>query len=457
MVMASLCVAAPTWASPNEEVFRQKLDNYVEHAMRKQNIPGLSIAVLHNGGIIVAKGYGEANIEHAVPVTPETIFQSGSIGKMFTAVVVMRLVEQGKMQLDDPLSKYIQDVPDGWRPITIRHLLTHTSGIPNVSDDFDFTQNYTDDELINIAKELPLSFVPGARYSYSNTGYVLLGILLERLTGHPYWETLETDVFEPLGMKTARVISDRDIVYNRAAGYEFVNDKPKNQAFVSEKMNTTADGALYFSLNDMIAWARGVESEKILSSESWEQTLSPVRLNSGKTYPYGFGWEIDMANGHPRYYHGGSWQGFRSYYSRYLSDNLSIVMLANSSEAEGATLVRGIARLWNPALVTPAQLPMAEPEIDQTVKKLIEAARVGGLRAEDVPLASPDFLKYDAPYFVEVMKPLGELTSLDLLERRELGDDIGYTYKAAFGDQVFRVEYVVSPGNKGASFDISGE
>lgn len=284
---ALVCVAAPARAAPDPDTFRKQVDAFVEQEMRSEKIPGVSVAVVHKGEIVLAKGYGLANVEHNIAVTPQTIFQSGSVGKMFTAAAVMRQVEQGKMSLDDPLTKYVPDAPASWRPITIRQLLTHTSGIPNVGEDFDFKRNYTDDELIKSFAVLPLSFQPGARYSYSNSGYVMLGIVIERATGRFYGDILRTDIFEPLGMKTARVISDRDIVPNRAAGYEVVDGALKNQDFVSVKMNTTADGSLYFSLDDLISWNRGVEQGKVLSAASWKQVYTPVRLNSGKTYPYG--------------------------------------------------------------------------------------------------------------------------------------------------------------------------
>ncbi|NIJ38462.1 CubicO group peptidase (beta-lactamase class C family) [Sphingopyxis panaciterrae] len=451
---AMLCVAGPALAAPDAATFNTQLDAFVEQEMGAEKVPGVSVAVLHKGEIIVAKGYGLANVEHDVPVTPETIFQSGSVGKMFTAAVVMRQVEQGKMSLDDPLSKYVPDAPASWRPITIRHLLTHTSGIPNVGDDFDFQRNYSDDELIRGFAALPLSFQPGARYSYSNSGYVLLGIVVERATGRFYGDILKTDIFQPLGMKTARVISDKDIVPHRAAGYELVDGVLKNQDFVSVKMNTTADGSLYVSLDDMIAWARGVEQGKVLSAASWKQVYTPVRLNSGKTYPYGFGWDVDVAGGKPRLHHGGSWQGFRSYYSRYLGDDLVILFLANSAEANTETFVDGIAKLWDPALVA-VPSPKPEPDVARRVTALIETARVGGLRPQDVPLAPATFITTQSPYFVKDLKELGALTKLELIERGEAGDDINYVFKATFGERVARVYYSVAPGNQASNFFLS--
>ncbi len=453
--VATLCVAAPALAAPDPETFRTQLDTFIEREMRDEKVPGVSVAILRKGEIVVAKGYGQADVENNVPVTTETIFQSGSVGKMFTAAAVMSQVEQGRMGLDDPVSKYVPDAPASWRTMTIRHLLTHTSGVANYGSDFDYRRDYTDDELVKIAAAMPLDFAPGARWSYSNTGYALLGILVKKATGKSYLEILDTEIFKPLGMKTARGISDGDIVLHRASGYKLVDGALKNQDFVSPTMNSTADGSLYLSLDDMIAWARGVEQGKVLSPASWKQIYTPVRLNSGKPYPYGFAWNLNMAGGKPRYHHGGAWQGFRTYYSRYLGDDLSVVLLTNSAETDLDAFVDGIAKLWDPALVAPAPRPKAEPDTARRVTALIETARAGALRPQDVPLAGEAFIKMVNPYLANMMKPLGALTKLELTEREELGDDISYTYVATFGDRTMKVRYAVAPGNQVSSFFIS--
>ena len=450
--MAAICLAAPAVAAPDLDTFRKELDSFVETQMRTDQVPGVAVAVLQNGEIVVAKGYGEANVEHDVPVTADTIFQSGSVGKMFTAVAVMRQVEQGKMGLDDPISKYLPDAPASWQAITVRKLLTHTSGVPNFEREFDLRKDYTDDELVKHAYSLPLDFAPGARWSYSNTGYILLGILIKKATGRSYLDVLDTDVFKPLGMKTAKGIDDAGIVPHRAAGYDVVDGKLKNQDWVSPTMNSTADGSLYFSLNDMIAWSRGVEQGKILTAADWQQVYTPVKLNSGKTYPYGFGWSLNQAAGKPRYHHGGAWQGFRTYFSRYLGDGMSLIVLANSGSANPGVMADGIAKLWDPALVALGPKPKPEPAVAARVTNLIETARAGKLKQQDVPLAGQGFADIANPYFAAMLKDLGPLTKLELTERKELGDDIVYSYVASFGAKTLKVQYAVAPGNQVSSF-----
>ena len=253
--------------------------------MQRQKIPGVSVAIVAKDGQVVAKGYGLANVEHDVPVTPETIFQSGSLGKQFTSTAVMLQVEDGKLALEDPITKYFPDAPPEWNAIRIRHLLTHTSGIPDyTTDTIDYRHDYTEDELTKLAYGLKLEFEPGSRWNYSNTGLHAARLSsIHRVSGQFYGDVLKERVFGPLGMKTTRIISEEDIVPHRAAGYRLVKGELKNQEWVAPKLNTTADGSLYFSARDLVAWDRGLRTKAILKPESWAQIFTPVKLNSGKT------------------------------------------------------------------------------------------------------------------------------------------------------------------------------
>ncbi|MGH8241236.1 MAG: serine hydrolase domain-containing protein, partial [Steroidobacteraceae bacterium] len=258
-IVAAILLASTAVASPQSTSgVTDKVDGFVRAEMRRQSVPGVAIGIVSKGELIAAKGYGNANVEHRVPVSSKTLFQSGSVGKQFTAVAVMLQVEGGKLALDDSITKYFTDAPQSWRPITVRHLLTHTSGIPDYTpEDLDFRRDYTEDELAKAAYGLALEFEPGSRWSYSNTGYVLLGILIHKVSGRFYGEVLKDRVFAPLGMKTARIISEEDIVPNRAAGYRLANGELKNQEWVAPRLNTTADGSLYLAMDDYIAWDRG--------------------------------------------------------------------------------------------------------------------------------------------------------------------------------------------------------
>ena len=333
-----------------------QLDDVVKAEMQKQKIPGLSLVVLKDGQIVKAEGYGLANVELSVPVTAKTVFQSGSMGKQFTATLVMMLVEDGKLKLEDKLGKYLPGSPDAWKDITIRHLLTHTSGVKNYGPlQLNFRKDYTDDELVQLAGKLPLDFPPGEKWNYSNTGYVLLGIIIKNATGKFYGDLLKERIFGLLGMETARIISEADVIPNRAAGYRVVAGNLRNQEYVSPSLNRTADGSLYFTVLDLAKWDAALYTEKLLKKSSLEQMWTPVKLNNGKTHPYGFGWALGNSGGKRFVNHGGAWQGFVTYIVRHLDDKVTVAVLANRAGGNPGAIANQVARFYLPASEAKAQ------------------------------------------------------------------------------------------------------
>ncbi len=342
-----------------QDAITAKIDDFIKSEMQQQRIPGVSLAVVKDGQLVLAKGYGFANVEHQVAVRPETIFQSGSVGKQFTATAVMMLVEDGKINLDEKIGKYLGNVPDAWKNITVRNLLTHTSGMASYPKDFDFRRDYTEDELLKIAKTIPVAFAPGERWQYSNMGYATLGILISKVTGKFYGDFLQERIFKPLDMKTARIINEADIIPNRAAGYRLVKGELKNQEWVSPSMNTTADGSLYLTALDMAKWDAALYGEKLLKKTSFDEMWTPVKLNDGRTARYGFGWTLGEVNKHRIIEHGGSWQGFKSFIARYPNDRLTVIVFANLAQAYEAMLAHGVAAIYNPALALPERKTIA--------------------------------------------------------------------------------------------------
>ena len=328
-----------------------QVDDFVKAELQRQKIPGLSIAVVRNGEVVKAQGYGLANVELNVAATADTIYQSGSVGKQFTATLVMMLVEEGKLSLDDHISKYIPDAPAIWKDITLRHMLTHTSGLSNrLYDHINMRQDYSEDELIKQLAALPLDFQPGDDWTYSNAAFVTLGVIIHKATGKFYGDLLHEKIFEPLGMKTARIIDEADIVPNRAAGYRLVDGVLKNQEWVAPKLNTTADGSLYLTVFDMAKWDAVLYTEKLLKRSSFDLMWTPVKLNSGKIKPYGFGWFLGEARGHRLIEHGGAWQGFNAHISRYVDDKLTVIVLTNRAGADSGKIGAGIAGLYDAEL-----------------------------------------------------------------------------------------------------------
>jgi len=322
--------------------------SYVQQEMQRQHIPGLALLVARGGKIVRAEGFGLANVELQVPVKPETVFQSGSVGKQFTATAVMMLVEEGKIGLDDPLTKYFKDAPVAWNDVTVRELLSHTAGFGDYPEKFDFRKDWTEEELIKTVASIPLAYPPGTKWEYSNLGYLTLGILIHRVTGEFYGDFLQQRIFQPLGMQTTRIISEADIVANRAAGYQLVKGELKNQEWVAPMVNTTADGSLYFSILDLAKWDAALYTETLLKRSSLDQMWTAAKLKNGQPNKdgYGFGWFLEDRHGHRCINHDGAWQGFKTAIARYVDDQLTVVVLANLAEAKPGDIAQHVAETY---------------------------------------------------------------------------------------------------------------
>jgi CubicO group peptidase (beta-lactamase class C family) len=326
----------------------QSVSEYVREEMQRQKIPGVTLLVSRGGKIVQAQGFGLANVELQVPVKPETIFQSGSVGKQFTATAVMMLVEEGKIHLDDPLTKYFPDAPSSWNDVTVRELLSHTAGFGDYPDTFDFRKDWTEEEILKVVEGIPLAYPPGTKWEYSNLGFLTLGIVIHRVTGEFYGDFLQQRIFQPLEMKTTRIISEADIIPNRAAGYRLVKGELKNQEWVAPMVNTTADGSLYFSILDLAKWDAALYADKLLKRSSLDQMWTPAKLKNGQPNKdgYGFGWFIGERHGHRVISHDGAWQGFKSVIARYVNDQLTVVVLANLAEAKPSEIADHVADMY---------------------------------------------------------------------------------------------------------------
>jgi CubicO group peptidase (beta-lactamase class C family) len=344
-----------------------EIDDLVKAAMTAQKVPGLTLAVVKDGKVRKVQGYGLANVEHEVPAKRETVYQSGSVGKQITAALILLLAEDGKLGLDDPVSKHLPGAPQAWKGVTVRHLLTHTSGIGDYEQapGFDLQKDFTDDQLLKLAFAVKPAAAPGARWAYSNTGYAVLGVLASKVGGKFYGDQLRDRVFTPLGMKTARIIDDAAIVPNRAAGYEFGVGGLRNQSWVSPTFNRTADGSLYVTIDDMIAWDAGLTAGKLLSKDSYAAMWTKVKTADGKEHDYGFGWQLGARNGHKRVHHGGAWQGFTTYIDRYPDDGLTVIVLCNLAPP----FLSGVTPGGDPEKVASGVAALVVPELAATKKK----------------------------------------------------------------------------------------
>ncbi len=340
----AVSLAAAADARPAAEVaLSAKVDAAVRRQMREQRIPGVSIAVVRDGKLIRAAGYGLSNIELKVPVRPETIFAAGSITKQFTATAVMMLVEEERLSLDDSITKYFPDAPPAWKPITIRHLLTHTSGIPDIFGDqedglyakgvVDFHRDYSEEDLARAFAAQPLDFEPGSRWNYSNSGYQLLGFVIRAVTGKSYAEFLRERILVPLGMNHTTIFNYADIIPNRASGYDLVEGQWKRSVtWQSVSTLNNADGSLLTSTLDLAKWDAALDTERLLKRSSLEAMWKPMDRDDGSAYPAAIAWFVANAQGHRLVFHTGGGFGFYASISRYLDDRVTVVVMTNVDE-----------------------------------------------------------------------------------------------------------------------------
>ncbi len=302
----------------------------------KGDSPGGAVLAAQNGEILYQKGFGFASLEHHIPVTPETKFRIGSISKQFTAAAILKLQEQGKLSVNDPLSKFIPDYPRG-DEVTIHHLLTHTSGIHSYTSKPDFmktAQAYVEtEEHINSFKNDPYDFNPGEKWLYNNSGYFLLGYIVEKVSGEPFANYLKKTFFDPLGMEDTGIHHWSLILEHEATGYAYEDGKFK-KAMNWDMSRAGGAGALYSTVGDLYRWNEAVFNGKVLNPSSLEAAFTPVKLNDGSIPTgaggeYGYGWVISEKRGLKEIQHGGGLNGFATYLARYPAQNFTVTVLTN--------------------------------------------------------------------------------------------------------------------------------
>ncbi|MEP7246603.1 MAG: serine hydrolase domain-containing protein [Gammaproteobacteria bacterium] len=431
------------------------IDDYINTEIARQHAPGLAIAIMQHGQMVRAQGYGFANLEHYVPVHPDTLFETGSVGMQFTALAVMLLVEDGKLRLDESIRKYLPEAPRTWAPITVRQLLNHTSGLP-ATPNGEFRTDYTDDQLLGILYKQELNFAAGSHWKFSYTDYVTLGFLIKRVSGEFYADLLARRVFAPLGMRTARLIDDRAIVPNRAAGYQLSDGELRNQEWVSPTANSTADGSLYLSVLDYARWDAGLIGRRFLKPESWAEIAQPARLASGRSYPYGFGWFLEHSAGQEVWRHSGSWQGFQSFVIRYLGDELTLVALANSESGDPTAIVRHVAGMLDPKFAQPPGAPIEdrEPQVTAALKSLLQQMSEGKADYRAFAFVSKQEFAETMSANQKLLKSLGPLRELALFARKELGGDQVYRYRARYEGGLLEVNLSYAPNGGIAGLDF---
>ena len=315
------------------------IDDRVRSIMAERHIPGAAVAVVKNGRVVRMKGYGVASLEFGVPVTTDTVFEIGSVSKQMTAAGIMLLVQDGKVNVDERISKYLPGTPDAWKDVTVRHLLTHTSGIKSYSnlEGFELSRRMTIGDFIGKLAPHPLEFTPGERNIYSNSGFNLLAYIIETQSGKKYIDFMRERIFIPLGMTRTADRDPRNIIKSRATGYEWRGDAHSGRdGSLTDLMGA---GSIVSTIEDMTKWEAALRGNRFLNAESKEMIWTQFTFNNGKLSPYGFGWRISDVRGHRLIAHSGQTAGFGAAIHRYVNDDLTVIALTNLGEIGMGTLI----------------------------------------------------------------------------------------------------------------------
>ena len=352
LLTASVAAQNTAASQPTADQIAARVDEYMKAVIRVDGFSG-TILVARDGKPIVSKGYGMANIELNVPNSPQNVFRLGSVTKQFSAIAIMMLQERGKLNVSDPICKYLTDCSDAWKPITIKNLLTHTSGITNYTGFPDFARTTVlptnTAEMIERLKKEPLEFVPGEKFAYSNSGYYLLGVIIEKASGKSYPDFLQENIFTLLGMKQTGYDDPLRIIMNRAAGYQKQGGKIINSSYMDMTVPYAA-GGLYSTTGDMLLWDQALYTVKLVSQKSLDEIFTPFK--SG----YGYGWTIGKKFDHKSIAHGGGIYGFATEISRFPDDHVTIIVLSNIQAAPSGMIAGDLAAIvFNAAYELPKE------------------------------------------------------------------------------------------------------
>jgi CubicO group peptidase (beta-lactamase class C family) len=353
--------AAPACAGPD---YAEQARALIRPYQEAQTFSG-SILVAKDGAPVWRESFGAADREWDVANTADTKFRLGSITKQFTATAILQLAEQGKLSVDDPISKYYADAPPAWAKVTIKHLLTHTSGIPSYTALPTFFAKdsklpLTPDEIIKLTRDMPLEFEPGAKYAYDNTGYILLGYVIEKVSGETYADYVGKHIFAPLGMKDSGYDVSGMILRHRASGYQGSKDGWKNADYLDMTLPYAA-GSLYSTIDDLLIWDRALADGKILTPASRQAMFTDYG------HHYGYGWRIDQEAGHERVGHGGGINGFSTGIVRYPKDGVVAVVLSNYNASPSNSMAEKLAGLCVGTYQPPKVVALSTATLDRYV------------------------------------------------------------------------------------------
>ncbi|HVT12903.1 MAG TPA: serine hydrolase domain-containing protein [Fimbriimonadaceae bacterium] len=409
-----------------------KVDDLVDHAMKAKHIPGLALVVLRDGKPIKMKAYGLANVDYDVPTRTDTPFLLASMTKSFTATSIMMLVEEGKIKLDAPISTYLDDTPEAWKGITVRNLLSHTAGLKDRFEQvpFDVSKwqiNFTEEQMYDASRKTATDFKPGEHFQYSDQGFFLLGMIVEKVGGMPYPEFLKKRIFEPLGMKDSRTVRLSRIVKGMAAGYAWTGAELIHNSRRTDYGMVSHFGMIS-TVEDLAKWDAALYGDKLLKRSSCDAMWTLSKLNEGSAAytpygGYGLGWFLDEFNGHRSVGHGGS---TGTAYLRFPDDKLTVIVLTNLEQITGGDapgIALSIAKTYIPDLEWSALKPKEkfDPTLFKTFRQAMEGIAAGTFDADLYTPLFGSLLKPTMTAQKAAFAPLGAIQKEEVLEELPWG------------------------------------
>ena len=368
LLCAAASVAPAQTAPAIDQLFR---------AVTKPGEPGVAVIVTRKGQVLHRAAYGMANVELGVALQPNHVLRIGSVTKQFTSAAIMMLAEEGKLAITDPITKFLPDYPTQGKTITIEHLLTHTSGIQSYTDMPKWRNMFRQDmpltEIIDLFKNEPMQFEPGTRWRYNNSGYILLGAIVEKVSGKTYADFVQERMFTPLGMADTRYDVTDQVIPRRAAGYGRAGDRIVNAQYLSMTQPYAA-GALISTVDDLAKWDAALTAGRVINADSLAKCFTSYKLAGGNESGYGYGWSIGRYEGRAVQEHGGGIPGFRSYVLRVPADGVYVAVLSNIAAAAPSPdmLARQAAAIAiGKPLVNPTPVTLAPEQLDAYVGRYV--------------------------------------------------------------------------------------
>lgn len=425
-----------------------KLDDYINAEMKKRQIPGIAVAVVKDGKVVKEAGYGYANLEHKVPVTKDTVFEIGSISKQFASEAIMLLVEDGKLNLDDSINKYLPaNAPQTWEKLTIRNLLNHTSGLKDWTEvkTFSYRREYTAEEFIDLVREFPLGFEPGSNWLYSNTNLPLIGVIVERAAGKPYEDFVAERIFKPLGYPTIRFKRQEEIVPNRATGY-VLRDKALKHGEPFRPRIIAPSGGVLASATDLARWWDAVLTGRLMKPASLQQMLAPARLSDGRLVNHGFAFFTDSFMGHKFIQHAGSTVGgFGTMIRHYPKEKITVAVAGNLEDGGFGpdAMIKRVSNVYIPGVFAGG---LKEVKDDANREKFLNLLRDIG-EGKDSPMIAEKFRpRISATLREQIAANLKAMKSFHYLGSEPIGPDhfVLDQFKEAFFVRIVTAEKVIN-------------